>query len=226
MRRSLAAIAVLASLHGAPGAAAETRKRAAILDVVTEGLADDVRRQFETLVEEGLRKVGYDVVDHTTTFDAISRKELAEGCTFGPCVAPIARAVKADRLIDVRLGAVGQSYTFVLSMLEGQSGATLSQVVGSCPVCTVAEALTKVRAAIEVLDSQASAMSTPLVTRDAGRARHRSKTLPAVALVAGLAAAAGGAAMVHWSGHDAPGWVTIGAGGAVAMTGLIFLFGD
>ncbi len=224
MRRGLIVLAVLAVTAGA--ARAETRPRAAILDVATDGMPVDVREQFETLIEEGLRKVGYDVVDHKTTLETIARRELGEGCTFGPCVVPIASALGARTIIDARVAAVGQSYSFVLSMLETRSGAAVAQVVGTCPVCTVSEALTKVRASIELLERQKNVAALPVPAARDAAPRRSSRALGGWLLAAGVAAAVGGGALVAWTEQDAPGWVTIGSGGTVALTGLILLVGD
>lgn len=224
MRRSLAVILAATALF-ALGPLAHAR-RAAIIGFSADGVPKDVREQFETIVEEGLRKVGYDVVNHSAVVESVTRNELAEGCTFGPCAVAITRSVDADRAIDASIAAEGQSYTFVISMLDGGSGAPIAQVVGSCPVCTVSEVLTKVGASIGVLEGNQKNLERPeLVAREAPR-RRRSKVLPVVLTVAGVAAAAGGAFLVARTAHDAPGWVTIGSGGTVALTGLILLVGD
>jgi hypothetical protein len=224
VRRGLILVALLAT--SVATAASDSRRRVALLDVVAEGLAPDVRAQFETIIEEALRRTGNTVISRSVTIDAVARKELPEGCTFGPCVAGIAQVLDADRLLDARLNAEGDSYSFVLTFVDGRSGTPLAQVVGSCPVCTVSEALNKVGASIPVLEGRAVSDSQPLVARMAPR-HPRSHALAGwLTTLAGLAAAGGGAALVALTSHDAPGWVTIGAGGAVAMTGFVILVGD
>jgi hypothetical protein len=222
VRRGLSSLLAVAVLVAAGPAAA--RPRVAVLDLATDGMSGDVRGQFETLLEEGLQRAGYEVVDHGTVNKAVLGGELPEGCTFGPCVEPIARALRTDKLLNARVSVEGQSYSFVLSMLEARRGTPIAQVVGSCPVCTVAEALDQVGASIDVLESRSAAPPELVARTDA--ARRGSRGAGGWLLAAGVAAALGGAALVGWTNHDAPGWVTIGSGGTVALTGLIMLLGD
>jgi hypothetical protein len=211
---------IVAALLAAQTAGAEPRRRVAVLDVLAEGLSPDVSAQFETIIEESLRRAGSAVISRSVTQDAVNRKELPEGCAFGPCVGGIARAVDADGLLDARLSAAGDSYSFVLTMIDA-GGRPIGQVVGSCPVCTVSEALNKVGASIGALESSPSLGTLPVLEPEA---RHRrSRAVGWIATLAGLAAAGAGAALVGATAHDAPGWVAIGAGGAFALTGFVIL---
>jgi hypothetical protein len=210
------------ALGGASTAAAAEGKSIAIVGLATEGLGEDVREQFETLVEEGLRKLGYHVVTRAAALDVITTRELPEGCTFGPCARAVGGALAAGRLLDARISAEGQSYSFVLSMVDAPSGQAVAQVVGSCPVCTVAEALTRVSDSIQVLEGGALAVP-PGVERQA--ARRRGSRLPPILLsIAGAAATGGGALLVTRTAHDEAGWATIGAGATALLTGLVWLF--
>jgi len=213
-------VGVGAALGGAATAEA-AGKKIAIVALSTEGLADDVREQFETLVEEGLRKVGYQVTTRSAALDVITSRELPEGCTFGPCARTVGEALRVDRLLDARISAEGQSYSFVLSMVDARSGVAAAQVVGSCGVCTVAEALTRVGDSIQVLEG--GALAAPEGIERQATQRKRSKLPPILLSLAGAAAAGGGALLVTQTAHDDAGWVTIGAGGTALLTGLIWL---
>jgi hypothetical protein len=219
--RALAAV-VLAAFPAAQAVGAP--KRVAILDLVTEGMSADVQGQFETTIEEELRKSGYLVVSHATTLDVIAKKELTEGCTFGRCVEPIGAALGVGLLLDVRISAEGPSYSFVLSLVEAKQGTPIGQVVTACPVCTVSEALGKLGGLVAALDGQ----SRPMLLRDTGpivtlAPSKRSKVLPALLVAGGLAMGAGGTALVAGTEQKEAGWVTIGSGGTVFLTGLILL---
>jgi hypothetical protein len=211
----------LALAFAAPASAAS--RRIAILDLVTEGLAPDVRAQFETTIEEELRKAGYLVVAHATVADVVAKKEdLVEGCTFGRCVAGIARALEADQLLDVRISADGASYAYVLSVVEPRYGTPIAQELSSCPVCTVAEALGKTAHAVAALDAQLRASPLRDTGVEAPRAK-KSKLAPVLLMAGGLALAGGGTAIVAGTEQKEVGWVTIGSGGTVFLTGLILL---
>ena len=229
MRRAVAAGLLAAAIAlGAPGpsaAGASPKKRIAVLDLVTEGMSRDVHAQFEATIEEQLRKLGYEVVSHTATVEAISKRDdLFDGCTFGPCVKAIGRALGVERLLDVRAAAEGASYTFVVSMVGAADGAPLAQVVTNCGVCTVVEALGKMGASVTALEGQALPMRVPdtgpIVTVQRER---RSKLLPILLTVGGLAIAGSGAAIVTQTDTKDPGWVSIGGGGTMFLTGLVML---
>jgi hypothetical protein len=230
VRRGVAAasLAALVALGPAEGEG-QAARRIAVLGFSGEGLAADVREQFETLIEERLRLAGYGVVSRATTQEELTRRELPERCAFGPCVEPIGIALGVDRFLDARIGADGQSYSFVLSLVEARRGSSIDQVVGTCDVCTVAEALAKVGQGIDTLGGRGLAEGTPrAASRGAGTVtrvapRRPSKTWPAILVGVGLAMAGGGAALVSQTTHDDAGFVTIGSGGTVALTGLVWL---
>jgi hypothetical protein len=215
---------IVAILIAASAGVADAKDRVAVLDLITDGVAADVREQFETVMEEALRKAGHEVVSHAAVAEAIAKADnLSDACSFGPCVTPIGRALRAKRLLDARINGVGNSYTFVLTLLETERGTPAAQVTGSCPVCTLAEALTKVQASMTLLERPSAAEPLPLVTREAPRSR-RSRAPGAWLLAAGVVAAGAGAAIVGFTRHDEPGWAAMGAGGALALTGIVMLF--
>jgi hypothetical protein len=219
VRRELAAVLAILALLLSPAAALAAR-RLAIIGLSAEGASGDVRDQFEAAIEEGLRKVGYEVVTRSAALDVVTSRELPEGCVFGPCVEPIGRALRVDRFLYARIGADGQAYSFVLTLVETRLGTSVGQVVGSCPVCTVAEAVDQVRGSIDVLEGRAGSPS-PLVARTDAR-RPPRRVAPLVLGASGLAATVVGALLVSRTTHDSPGWVTIGSGGTALLTGLIW----
>jgi hypothetical protein len=218
VRRGLIVLALCALLP----ASASGARRVAFVGFAAEGVPDDVRAQFETLIEEAVRKLGVLLVTRHDALEVVTQRELPEGCAFGPCVAAVSGALGVDRILDARIAAVGQSYSFVLTMVEGRRGTPVAQVVGTCAVCTVAEALGKVGAAVEVLEGKAVAggASSDLVSHNP---RRRSKAAPVALTVAGVAAVGGGALVVSQTERDGLGWAAVGAGGTMALTGIIWL---
>jgi hypothetical protein len=206
----------------APGAAAPAKKRVAILDFVADGVSADVHAQFETTIEEQLRSAGYTVVTHAATAETIGKRDLQEGCSFGPCVSAIGKALDVERLLDVRIGAEGQSYSYVVSMIDTR-GVPVAQVADACAVCTVAEAMNKVGVAVGALEGRPVpyGLDAAPVTRPSQPTR--SKLVPALLVAAGAAMTGGGAALVATTDPKAPGWVTIGSGSTVLLTGLVML---
>lgn len=199
---------------------ASAARRVAFVGFAAEGVSGDARDQFEILIEESLRKQGAQVVTHKDAMDTITARELPEGCAFGPCVAAVSKALGVDRILDARIAADGQSYSFVLSLIEGHAGTPVAQVVGNCAVCTVAEALNKVGSAVEVLEGRAaSGEGQDLVAQ---KPRARSKAVPVAMTVAGAALAGGGAFLVSRD-KDKLGWAAAGAGGALVFAGLLWL---
>jgi hypothetical protein len=160
------------------------------------------------------------VVTRQEALEVITRRELPEGCAFGPCVSAVATPLGVDQILDVRVGAVGQSYSFVLTLVEGKSGAPLAQVVGSCAVCTVAEALTKVADAVAVLEGGRNEPSSNLV---AHKPPGASPVPPILVTALGAAGVGASALLVSRSDRDALGWTVAGAGGALVLTGVTWL---
>jgi hypothetical protein len=196
----------------------------AILDFQTEGVAPDVRAQFETTVEEELRKAGAVVLANAAALEVVRKRlDLPDGCTFGPCIAPIGKALEADRMLDARVTADGASYTFVVSMVDGRSGMPSSQVVATCGVCTVAEALGKMAATIRALQGQAVQGLRDTGPLEPLAPARRSKALPVALTVGGLALAGGGVGLVAGTEQKSAGWVILGSGGTALLTGLFLL---
>jgi hypothetical protein len=198
------------------------KRRVAILDLVTEGIPTDVRAQFEASIEERLRGAGYAVVTRAATVEVVGKKDLQEGCTFGPCVSAISRALEVDQLLDVRIGAEGQSYSYVLSLIDA-GGFPVAQIADTCGVCTVAEALGKVGAAAGTIDGRPVPRYVDAAPVARVSPKRHSRTLPIMLIGAGAISATAGVALVASDGNENAGWAAVGAGGAALLAGLLVL---
>ena len=86
------------TLVGLFAGGAEAAERVVVLDVVQTGVPYEARPKFETSLADGLRASGFEVVVHARVSEAALRGEVAEGCTFGPCVARVGAAESLSTL--------------------------------------------------------------------------------------------------------------------------------
>lgn len=198
--------------------AAPPDKRAAVVDVVTEGLAPAARDRLDDALVEGLRFTGYVVVPRRTARDAAAKENLPEGCAFGPCIAQVGRTLDVGRALAARVVADGQAYSFVLTLVETRAGTPVGQVVDACAPCNIDEALDKISASMVALGEAATAAAlkkVPLPTVPRG-ARAAAPWLTA----AGVAAVVVGVVLVANSDQRDAGFVTIGAGSGLVATSI------
>src|SRR5262249_38739056 len=111
----------------------------------------------------------------------------------------------------------------VISMVGAADGAPMAQVVTNCGVCTVAEALHKMGATVTALEGQAVPMKAVDTAPIVVQRERRSKLGPILMTVGGIALAGSGALVVSQTDTKDPGWVSIGSGGTLFLTGLIML---
>ena len=156
MRRALAATLVAASLTLAP-TVVRAGEKVAVLDLTTEGIDADAATRFEVTLEDGLRAAGYDVVPRKQVTDLLAKRDLPDGCTFGPCLIAIGDAIGVSRVLVARVSAAGPSYTFLLTLVSAKTGAPVAQVADSCSVCTVDEAQSQMTLSIVSLGTGPSA---------------------------------------------------------------------
>jgi hypothetical protein len=97
--------------------AAPPEKRAAVVDVVTEGLAPAARDRLDDALVEGLRFTGYVVVPRRSVRETAAKANFPEGCAFGPCLAQVGRALDVGRALAARVVVDGQAYSFVLTLV-------------------------------------------------------------------------------------------------------------
>ena len=217
MRRSLAFLLLWSSL----GWAAPPDKRAAVVDVVTEGLAPAARDRLDDALVEGLRFTGYVVVPRRQVRDTSARANLPEGCAFGPCLAQVGRALDVGRALTARVVADGQAYSFVLTLVETRAGTPVGQVTDSCAPCSIDEALDKISASMVALGEGATAAALKKVPFPAARREGSGASAAPWLAAAGVAAVVVGAVLVANGDQRDAGFVTIGAGSGLLASGIL-----
>jgi hypothetical protein len=223
VRRALVPI-VLVLLAGP----AQAGEKVAVIDTTTEGIEPDAGKRFEATLEEGLAAAGYQVVPRKQVIDALAKKDLPEGCTFGPCLIAIGDALNVSLVLAARITATGPSYTFLLTMVSAKTGAPVAQVADTCPVCTIDEALSQMTLSIVSLGT---GPSTPLIVQPVqvrGDKKLRANMQTAAWWLSGLALAGLTAGGVLLALDEVPlGCSAFGAGAGLGIAGLtIFLTVD
>lgn len=221
----------LTSVTVAPAwALAET---VAVLDATIDGVPPEGRERLQGNLEDGLRGVGFTIVPHETVAERLAQANAAAGCAFGPCLRAVGLALGVQLVLVVRIVADGPSFSFVLTLVDTQSGTPRAQVTDACAVCTFDEAMGATTLAVvdlatryrERVDTEAEA---PL-PGGAGRAseQRRRHRLPAWIMSGGAIIAAGVATVLFTrdDGHDGAGWAAAGAAGGLAIgAGLLLTF--
>lgn len=199
-----------------------------VLAVETSGVSETAGDKFEQSVEETLSDVGRRVVRSKWIAAKLARSDYVAGCTFGPCMKEVRRAIGLERVLVARIEGAGQSYSVVVSLIDTEDGRLVSQVAQSCPVCTVEEAIsTATLAVVELVNEKTEAAVAPAAAVDVeARARMERKQRHVrragwAFLAVGLIAGGVGAYLV--SQDEEAGAPTVGAGGGLAVAGLATL---
>ncbi len=200
--------------------AAPPDKRAAVVDVVTEGVAPAARDRLDDALVEGLRFTGYVVVPRRAVRDAAQKANLPEGCAFGPCLAQVGRVLDVGRVLAARVVADGQAYSFVLTLVETVKGTPVGQVVDSCAPCSIDEALDKISASMVALGEAATAAALKKVAFHPARREGGVGSAGPWLTAAGVAAVVVGAVLVAKTDQRDAGFVTIGAGSGILASGI------
>jgi hypothetical protein len=199
------------------GGRAET---VAVLDSIIDGVPASARPGFQQNLEESLRGAGFTVLPQATVRNLLLKSDATAGCSFGPCLRGVGKALGVELALVVRISADGPSFTFVLTLVDTMSGAPVAQVSDTCAVCTFDEASSA--ATIAVVDlgmkyrdarDEAAAVAKVMAAKERARRRHA-----ATWLLAGLTVVAGGAAayfLLARDDRDSLGWAA--AGGAAGL---------
>ena len=204
----------------APAAlAAPPEKRAAVVEVVTEGLSAAARDRLDEALVDGLRFTGYVVVPRRTAREQIAKQNLTDGCAFGPCLTKVGMALDVGRALIARVGADGQAYSYVLTLVETRLGTPVGQVVDACAPCSIDDVLKKISSSMVELGEQAGSRALKRVAfPEAQRTGH---TVGPWLVGGGLAVLVVGAILVAKSDSRDAGFVTIGAGSALFASGIL-----
>jgi hypothetical protein len=203
----------------APAAlAAPPDKRAAVVEVVTEGLSAAARDRLDEALVNGLSFTGYVVVPRRTALERIAKANLPDGCAFGPCLTKVGTTLDVGRALIARVGADGQAYSYVLTLVETRLGTPVGQVVDACAPCSIEEVLDKISSSMVALGEQVGSRALKRVAFP--EARRTGSTVGPWMVGGGLAALAVGAILLATSDPRDAGFVTIGAGSALLASGI------
>jgi len=208
-----------AALAQTGGGRAET---VAVLDSIIDGVPASARPGFELNLEESLRGAGFTVLPQTTVKNLLLKSDATAGCSFGPCLRSVGKALGVELALVVRISADGPSFTFVLTLVDTLSGAPVAQVSDTCAVCTFDEASSAATLAVVDLGmkyrearDQDSAVAKVVDKQRRREGRHRTTWV-----LAGLSVLAGGMAaylLLGRSDSDELGWTAVGGAAGLAI---------
>jgi hypothetical protein len=235
VRRSLAALLVVGLLlHGLPARADDEPASGggglsvAVLDSIIDGVPASARPAFEQNLEDSLRGAGFTVLPKATVKGLLLKSDAPPGCSFGPCLRAVGKALDVELALVVRISADGPSFTFVLTLVDTQSGAPVAQVSDTCAVCTFDEASSAATLAIVDLGMRyrENTEAAGLAEDAAARKRKREGRHLSTWVMAGMTVLASGAAvylLVARDDADAAGWAAVGGAAGLAV-GTVFTF--
>jgi len=221
--------------------AGDRRRIVGILDVRVDGVPKEIAAQFQSNLEAHLDSHAYWLAPMSRIHDLMANStKWTEGCLVGSCLAEVKIQTGAELVLLAALTGSGTSFGYVVTLVRTDTGRMLSQESERCDVCTVNEALTNAtRAAVklvtsvpdklpdEAADNQAALdLATHKLSKledDKKVMHHHHKAVGVGLTVAGLAVAAGGAALYFAKDHSNAGLATAAAGGGLALGGLLVL---
>jgi hypothetical protein len=227
VRRSLALlVAAGVVLAGRSARAADappesgTAESVAVLDSIIDGVPASARPSFEQNLEDSLRGAGFTVLPKATVKNLLLKSDAPPGCSFGPCLRAVGKALDVELALVVRISADGPSFTFVLTLVDTQTGAPVAQVSDTCAVCTFDEASSAATLAIVDLGMRYrdSRDRSELAEKSAARERKRESLHASTWVMAGLTLVVGGTAaylLIARDDTEAAGWTAVG--GAVGL---------
>lgn len=205
-----------------------------LLQVTTQGVTEEAKEGFISSVENSLNLAGFRVVESKTLREYLADSAYVPGCTFGPCLKSVYAKTKVRLVVVARISGVGTSYSFVISLLDTQTGELNSQNAENCLGCTVDEALMQASNLVigavtgsggaKVADRPAPMVPAP-VPEDNPKARKASAKVGWVLFGLGVAAGAAGGYLLSSDDHDKMGYAAVAGGSAFAVSGLtVYLF--
>jgi hypothetical protein len=217
---TLAAPRLGLAAEDAGGGRAET---VAVLDSIIDGVPASAKPAFEQNLEESLRGAGFTVLPQATVRNLLVTSNATAGCSFGPCLRAVGKALGVELALVVRISADGPSFTFVLTLVDTSSGAPVAQVSDTCAVCTFDEASSAATIAVVDLgmkyrDARNEAVAVAKIVehdrREAQRVHQSTWLMGSLALVAGGAAAY---LLLARDDHADLGWAAAGGAAGLAI---------
>lgn len=118
---------------------------------VPPALVEDIRAK----IKGGLTEAGYVVMSQDLARAKVDEQGIPPGCSVGPCLERVGRALNVQRVVSGGVSAQGTSFDIVLTMLETGGGTPLAQVAERCDVCNFNEVEDAVATATKRLHSKA-----------------------------------------------------------------------
>jgi hypothetical protein len=114
-------------------------ERIAILELRSKEMPPVLLETVQARLNEALKAEGYKIVSEEEVAKKMREINVPPGCTLGPCLSRIGRALFAERALFGGISSQGSSYDLVLTMMETGGGSVLAQVTGRCEVCNYKE---------------------------------------------------------------------------------------
>ena len=213
-------------------------RRVAILRVSIDGASNEAASAFEDSLVTGLGNAGFAAVPRRDLLTELEEARFWAGCTFGPCLKRLHRATGIDLVLLADIRQVGQSYEFLVTLVDATTGTPSSQTVDRCAVCTFDDAAATATLAViglvtgagrvAVTDPTAGPTATgglldPKIIRQReqeieravnDRRRRLQRAAYFTAGAAAVLAAVGGALLL--TDTDTGGYVSLGGAGGLA----------
>jgi hypothetical protein len=213
-----------------------------VLHVEVEGVSETAAELFEDSLEEGLDGSDYTVAKRERLLSLIGNSSYKEGCYFGPCLVEIYKITRVKLVLVATIKGTGSAYSFLVSLLDTESGLVTAQVGDVCAPCTLGEAIDSASlAVVELVNVDAAAVDPDAGNTGAlmtiadvraakeeveARAKARSRSLSRSALFffsAGLVAGAAGAFLINDDQKEAGYAAAAGAGASILAAGTFFV---
>ena len=248
MTRSLiVAVAMLVSVaHAAPAERVKTtnpfkppgdRRIIGVLQI--EAPTPDVANNFETALQAKLDIKRFWIAPRNKMRERLaSSTKWVEGCVVGLCLNEAKVQTGAELVITAALTGSGTSFGYAVTVLRTDTGRVLSQRADRCDVCTQAEAMAAATAATtKLLDDipnqlpddaaeQGAALDVAVASAQK-QLTHLHKNLKASGMVMTgvglLFVALGTAAYLAQDSRPGYGIAAAGAGGGVALGGVLMM---
>jgi hypothetical protein len=135
---------------GVPSAVARA-EGVALVEFRTTDLPPALIEQVRKRMVEVMRAEGYKVVPEEVVAKKMREISVIPGCTVGPCLARLGRALHTERALLGGVASQGSNYDLTLTLLETGGGTVLAQVSNRCEVCNFKEVEdTVIRATVEL----------------------------------------------------------------------------
>jgi hypothetical protein len=111
----------------------------ALLDLRFSDSSQALRVEVEKQITRALAKSSYRLILGKAVSKRLKEHQLTRGCHIGPCLRRIGRVLGVRRVLIGSIYGEGSSYDIVLTMVDTESGTTLSQSIRRCDVCNFSD---------------------------------------------------------------------------------------